>query len=56
MFFWQDVLAALVFLAIETVVEAPSVHARLLYGAAVFYVAINVPVSRRAWLAADVER
>ena len=44
-FFWQDVLVALVFLAIDALLRR-SVLGWLLYGAAVFYVAVNVPVSR----------
>jgi lipoteichoic acid synthase len=43
-FFWQDVLAALVFLALDAFLRRSAV-AWLLYGAAVAYVAINVPIS-----------
>ena len=43
-FFWQDVCAALVFLAIDRLLQRP-VFAWLLYGVAVAYVAINVPVA-----------
>ena len=44
-FVWQDVLVALVFLAIDALLRR-SVLGWLLYGAAVFYVAVNVPVAR----------
>ena len=43
-FFWQDVLAALVFLAVDTFLRRPA-FAWLLYGVAVAYVAINVPIA-----------
>jgi lipoteichoic acid synthase len=43
-FFWQDVLAALVFLAVDRFLQRLA-FARLLYGVAVAYVAINVPVA-----------
>jgi len=43
-FFWQDVLAALVFLAVDTVLRRPA-FAWLLYGVAVAYVAINAPIA-----------
>ena len=42
--FWQDVLAALVFLAFDAFLRRPA-FAWLLYGLAVSYVAINVPVA-----------
>lgn len=44
-FLWQDVLAALVFLAIDSLLRRPA-PAWLLYGAAVVYIAVNVPVAR----------
>ncbi len=44
-FFWQDILAALVFLALDVCLGRP-VLAWLLYGASLFYIAVNVPVAR----------
>jgi Sulfatase len=44
-FFWQDVLAALVFLALDASVRRP-VLGWLFYGATLCYIAINVPVAR----------
>jgi Sulfatase len=44
-FFWQDVLAALVFLALDGWLRRP-VLAWLLYGASLLYIAVNVPVAR----------
>jgi hypothetical protein len=43
-FFWQDVLAALVFLALDPLLTR-SGFAWLLYGAAVGYIALNVPIA-----------
>jgi lipoteichoic acid synthase len=43
-YFWQDVLAALVFLAVDAILRRPA-FAWLLYGVAVAYVAVNVPIA-----------
>ena len=43
-FFWQDVLAALLFLAVDTFLRRPAIG-WLLYGVGVAYVAVNVPVA-----------
>ncbi len=43
-FFWQDVLAAVIFLAVDMCVRRPA-PGWLLYGVAVAYVAVNVPVA-----------
>jgi len=43
-FFWQDVLAALIFLAVDAFLRRPAIG-WLLYGIAVAYVAVNVPVA-----------
>jgi len=43
-FFWQDVLAALIFLVLDAAVRGRGVSWAL-YGAAVLYVAINTPVT-----------
>ena len=43
-YFWQDVLAAAVFAALERVLPKPA--SRLLYWALVLYAAINIPVAR----------
>lgn len=43
-FFWQDVLAALVFFALDVLLRRPALG-WLLYAVAVSYVAINVPIA-----------
>src|ERR1700691_3830570 len=43
-YFWQDVLAAVVFAALEQILPKPA--SRLLYWALVLYAAINIPVAR----------
>jgi len=43
-YFWQDVLAAVVFAALEQILPKPA--SRVLYWALVLYAAINIPVAR----------